>query len=410
MQSTPDPSRPAPRLAALLRAAAALGAVLLLLAPLGCGFFREPQPEPRRIRPRREAAPPQRALTSAERRAQWRRKQAESPTSSPASAEESPAAPQAPPEAAERAPSPVAPMVPLAAISTANRDEVVRLYREVYLPSLSAPINWTGDIERCDVGTVSPEYTEATRRMVNYFRTMAGVGGDVVFDPSLNAKCRAAALTFLATPGLSHYIPDGWACYSPAADEAARHSNIALGYAGPLAVVKYMEEPWSKNFDLTHRQWILYPPSRRMGSGSVGGRKGSYRGANALWVQPPRFDEKPGSARWISWPPRGYVPYPVVFGYWSVAPHVAGNVDYSDASVTMTRRGGGAISLRRGVSPSPYSPDAALAWMPEDLAFAPGMRDETFDVEVRNVRIAGAPRSVRYAVTVIDPASAAPRS
>lgn len=398
-----DPSRPSPGLAALARVIAVAAVVLLLLAPFGCGFFREAPPEPRRVRERREPAPPQRALTSAERRAQWKRMPAESPMESPAPRPEEPETPKS-------APSPAPPMVPLAAISTANRGAVVRLYREVYLPSLSTPINWTGDIERCDVGTVSPEYTEATRRMVNYFRTMAGVGGDVVFDPSLNGKCRAAALTFLATPGLSHYIPDGWACYSPAADEAARHSNIALGYAGPLAIVKYMEEPWSKNFDLTHRQWILYPPSRRMGSGSVGGRKGSYHGANALWVQPPRFEEKPDTARWISWPPRGYVPYPVVFGYWSVAPHVSGNVDYSAASVTMTRRGGGAVPLRKGVSPSPYSPDAALAWMPEGLAFAPGMSDETFDVEVRNVRVAGTPLSIRYAVTVIDPASAAPRS
>jgi hypothetical protein len=382
----------------LLRGSLMAGVFLVLLAPLGCGLviFREPSlrsPEPVAVQPEPEPTP-RRALTSAERRAQWGRQPEAKPTPG---AEPSP----------EPTPRPGVSVAvpPVATVDTARRAEVVRLYHEVYLPALSTPVDWRGDLRRCDPGPPAGDVNEATRRMVNYFRVMAGLSGDVVFDPQLNAKCRQAALSFIATPGLAHAIPRGWACYTPEANEAAMKSNIALGYAGPMAVVKYMEEGWSKNFELAHRQWILYAPTKRMGSGSVMAQNGRYRGANALWVHPARLGPKPADARWIAWPPRGHVPYPVVFDYWSLGPHVAGRVDFSRASVTMKRRDGETLRLRKGISHSPYAPDAALGWIPEGVAFGPGMRDQTFDIEVRDILIDGRNVNHRYSVTVIDPDS-----
>jgi hypothetical protein len=379
------------------RVGLATAVLLLLLAPLGCGFMR-PRPPAARPAPRVDAEPtpeptPQRALTSAERRARWRRKpEAESPAAPPPE-------PAGPPQQPETGPAGPA----LEPLDTARRAEVVRLYHEIYLPSLATPVDWRGDLRRCDPGPPSPEATEATRRMVNYFRVMAGLPGDIVFDAGLNAKCRQAAMSFIATPGLSHSLPRSWACYTPEAGEAAMKSNIALGYVGPVAVVKYMEEGWSKNFELAHRQWILYTPTKRMGSGSIAAQNGRYRGANALWVQPETLGPKPAEPSWIAWPPRGYVPYQVVFDYWSVAPHVAGRVDFSRATITMTRRDGDSLRVRKGVSPSPYAPDAALGWIPKGVAFGPGMRDETFEIEVRDILIGGRSHAHRYKVTVIDP-------
>lgn len=401
---------------------AGLAVGVLLLAPLGCTFFRAPSP-PQRIIVEPEPEPtPYEVLTSAERRARWNRKsdepeaaRQESQMPSRSSEVSTPASRETEPEASEShgadsrevagASHPTAASAPVRTIDPARRGEVIRLYRDVYLPAIRTPVTWQGNIDRCDAGTEARASTEAARRMVNYYRVMAGLRGDIVFDPALNAKCRQAALSFLATPGLSHAIPRGWACYSRAANEAAGNSNIALGYAGAEAVAKYMEEPWEKGWNLRHRQWILYDPLKRMGSGSVAGRKrtNGYRGANALWVKPAKLGPKSKSLKWVAWPPRGYVPYPVVYRHWSLAPHVNQRVDLRRANVTMRRENGEAVRLKRGVSTSPYAPDAAVAWIPEDLGFESGMRDQTFEIEVSNMIIGGNRRSYRYSVTVIDP-------
>lgn len=410
-------------------------ALLAPFAPLGCGLFtshEESSP------PREEARPeptPYEVMTSAERRARWNRDSngAETGGTNQETARASSAAPEinehvppltvrpgerrapeangpgefaAPSETADEREVAMA-TAPLRPVDPNRREEVIRLYRDVYLRALATPANWRGDIDRCDAGENAPEYTEATRSMVNYFRTMAGVRGDIVFDERLSAKCRKAALSFIATPGLSHRIPSSWACYSNEGNEAAGRSNIALGYSGPLAIAAYMEEPWSKNFDLTHRQWILYPLTRRMGSGSVAVKSRGYRGANALWVEPLQLGPKARRTKWIAWPPAGYVPYPVVFGYWSVGPHVEGRIDFSRATVTMTDAATGKkVSVRKGISNSAYAPDAAIAWAPEGLNFGAGMKDQTFQIEVRDVRVSGKYISYRYGVTVIDPGGA----
>ncbi len=409
----------------LLRVGAGCFLVILLLAPLGCSFFRAPS-ETREvaIEPRPEPTPYD-FSTSAERRARWKRdpKTKSTKPAEPPQREQNPANPDAEasstpqPPAPKHAdatmknvlePDPVVAAAPVRPVDPMRRDEVAKLYREVYLPAVNTPITWQGSIDRCDAGTQSDESTEAARQLVNYYRTMAGLRGDIVFDPVLNAKCRRAALSFVATPGLSHAIPPGWTCYSRDGNEAAGNSNIALGYAGPIAVEKYMEEPWEKGFNLRHRQWILYSPTKLMGSGSVSGgneRINGYTGANALWVMPKKLGPKSPSLKWVAWPPRGYVPYPVVFRHWSLAPHIDGRIDLRKAKVTMRRENGEVVNVQRGVSTSPYAPDPALAWIPEGLNFGPGMRDETFNIEVSNVGIGGSVRSYRYSVTVIDPAT-----
>lgn len=417
MSASIPPSDPIRR---LLRWSGALIGAAILMAPLGCALFFPPDEPvaPPAARPRPEPTP-FKAITSAERRAQWSKKSGDSAWSS---------APDSLPESRTPGSSEVsenssgsraesdrviasAPQAPTAALSTLSisstpaisRSLALNLYRDAYLPALNSPLDWRGDIDRCDAGSESTSSLEATRRMVNYYRMMAGLPGGVVFDPVLSSKCRQAALSFVATPGLSHVIPRGWACYSPEANEAAGRSNIALGYAGPRAVAAYMEEPWEGGWSLTHRQWILWAPTQRMGSGSVSGRHGGYKGANALWVQPARLGPKSPSLKWIAWPPKGHVPYQVVYRHWSLAPHVAGQVDLRGASVSMRRGNGEPVSLRKGFSNSPYAPDAAVAWIPQNLGFGRGMQDQDFDIAVSGIRVSGRPVSYRYTVTVIDP-------
>ena len=75
---------------------------------------------------------------------------------------------------------------------------------------------------------------------INYFRAMAGLPGDVVFDTTWNAQCQEAALMMIAEGNLSHSPPTGWACYSADGATAAGKSNLALGNHGPGAIDAYI--------------------------------------------------------------------------------------------------------------------------------------------------------------------------
>ena len=67
------------------------------------------------------------------------------------------------------------------AVDLTNREAVRRFYYTVHEASEGVPAGWTGNVARCDPGTVSADFLDATRTRINYFRAMAGVPSDVVF-------------------------------------------------------------------------------------------------------------------------------------------------------------------------------------------------------------------------------------
>jgi hypothetical protein len=166
---------------------------------------------------------------------------------------------------------------------------------------------------------------------------MGGLPADVILDSGWNAKCQAAALMMSAQGQLSHYPDASWACYSEDGKDAAGHSNLA-GCAGPEAIEAYMHDWGDSNYFVGHRRWILYPPQKVMGTGSVPATSvnGTYHfAANALWVVG-GFGTRPAAPEWVAWPPDGYVPYPVVYPRWSFSYPGA---DFSRASVAMSQSG-----------------------------------------------------------------------
>jgi uncharacterized protein YkwD len=294
-------------------------------------------------------------------------------------------------------------------IDLSSRQSVLDAFTTFYVPALEVPSDWTGDLASCDPGTTSQAYLDATLQMVNYFRAMVGLPG-VTFDATLNAKAQEAALMMNAQHGLSHNPPPTWACYTDAGAEAAGHSNLALGSAGPEAIALYIEDPGAGNVSVGHRRWILYPPQVEMGVGSTDGpnSQGFSPGANALWVIGD-FGPRPSQPEWIAWPPIGFVPYQIVSPRWSLSRNRnLFAVDFSQATVTMTHNGQ-SVSL----TVLPYQDDAfrgddTIVWEPEDLGLNAAMPDQIFTVTVSNIIIDGTSQTFTYNVTVINPAHPTP--
>jgi uncharacterized protein YkwD len=281
-------------------------------------------------------------------------------------------------------------------VSPTVRSSVVSFYENVYLPVFTVPINWSGNPETCDAGSTSQAYIDASFDLINYYRAMVELPA-VVNDTSKNASAQEAALMMSVNNSLSHSPTDDWECFSPEGDTAAGSSNLALGAAGPRAINLYIRDPGVYNTAVGHRRWILSPTRSSFGIGSVGG---GTRDANSLWVFA-GITSRPATDI-VAWPPRGFVPYRLVYPRWSFSLNNAPNANYSSATVSMYEKGV-PVALNIVSSTANGYGDNTLVWEPLGLAFSSGQADRKFNIVISNITNAGQ-SEYSYQVTVIDPA------
>ena len=290
-------------------------------------------------------------------------------------------------------------------VNTARREEVRNFFNTVFAASEGFSIGWTGDLASCTPGTTAAAFRDLVALRINYFRAMAGVPAGIVFDSTFNTKDQAAALMMSANNSLSHTPPPTWICYSTDGSEAAGKSNLAWGSAGPDSINGYIEDFGTGNSSAGHRRWILYPQTQLMGSGDVTG-VGTNAAANAIWVQDGHYSDARPATRdnFVSWPPPGFVPYPVVFARWSIS---FPNANFSSATVTMSSNSVN-IPVTRETVANGYG-ENTLIWYPSSLnpsqpyAWPRPSADTVYAVSVQNVVVNGSPRSFSYTVTIFDP-------
>jgi len=292
-------------------------------------------------------------------------------------------------------------------VEPTSREAARVFYRTVYTASEGQPVEWTGNTDLGVAGTTAAPFKDATALRINWFRAMAGVPADITLDPVYSQKARKAALMMSANGKLSHYPEKTWTHYSDDGAEAASHSNLGLADNGPDAITSYVLDAGGNNAAVGHRRWLLYPATAKMGTGDVP-KQGTHPTANALWVLDSASGPRPEVRDpLVAWPPKGFVPYGVVFARWSAS---LPGADFSKATVTMTRAGaplgvtiesstGGA-----GESSIVFRPDG----MPSDGwgAHPRPASDLAYEVTIQNVAVDGKVRAFTYPVTVFDPAVA----
>jgi uncharacterized protein YkwD len=292
-------------------------------------------------------------------------------------------------------------------LDLADRHISRAFFSSVYNASEGVPIGWNGDTSTCNAGTTTKEFQDAVLTRVNYYRAMAGVPDQIVFDTTLCSQAQQAALMMSANGTLSHNPPANWACYSQEGAQAASRCNLSWGNNGYDAVTSQMRDNGSNNASVGHRRWLLHPLTQEMGTGDVAG-EGNYRKANAIWVvgNPGGPVAQSGA---IAWPPSGYVPYPVVFARWSVTYRGA---SLGNASITMIQDGN-PVNIRVEPPPTGSATDT-LVWVPHGLdasdsstSWPRPSEDTTYTIVVSGIDGVDV-NQVSYEVTVFDPAESGP--
>jgi len=189
--------------------------------------------------------------------------------------------------------------------------------------------------EACDPGKLPDSVHNLVLTRLNYFRRLAGVPDNCIFNKEWNAKCQAAAMMMSAEGSLSHGPGKDWACYSAVGAEAAGNSNLSLGYAGSEALTGQVEDDGGNNTAVGHRRWILYPYRRVFGHGST-------ESAMALWALGGKDGNQTEEVMdqyantFVAWPPEWYFPASMTPYRWSIS--LAG-ADFDKAEVTMKING-----------------------------------------------------------------------
>jgi hypothetical protein len=272
-----------------------------------------------------------------------------------------------------------------------ERDRIISEYNTNYLGSAVTDAGWTGSTATCTAGTYSTDAMNKTLQRINYFRKMAGVSSAITFDAAKNAKCQEAALMMQANNALNHYPPTTWTCYTTDGATAAGSSNLALGGNTSAAINMYMSDYGSGNYFVGHRRWILYTKANIMGAGSTSG-------AQALWVI--GGTTTPASVpEYVAWPPKGYVPAPLVYARWSLS---VPSADFSGATVSMTDVSGASLTCTIVSSTDNGYGDNTIVWEPTGVNTS-GTTDITYHVNVNNVTISGVTKNYAYDVIIIQP-------
>lgn len=282
-------------------------------------------------------------------------------------------------------------------VDAANRRDVLAYYNCVYQASenYAANLGWTGNVAAGQAGTTAAAFKDDVRRRINFYRALAGLPADIVFNATKSQKDQAAALMMSANNTLSHFPPAGWLWYTANGYEAAGKSNLSLGVYGPAAVNGYLRDDGDGNEIAGHRRWLLYSRAAEMGTGDIPAN-GSYQAANAVWVI---GDAKAtATARFVAWPNEGYAPAPLMPARWSLGYPGA---DFSMADVTMTQNGAN-VPLTIVSSDDTGYADNTLVWEPESLP-ATVTNDLPYVVSVTGISGSGVPTSKTYTVTLFDP-------
>ena len=313
-------------------------------------------------------------------------------------------------------------------IDTTSKQAVVDAYRSYYMTSATAPLVWSGGSwDPARPGTINEDFRTDNLRRLNWFRAMAGLPGNVVFDAAFNAKCQAGALMISAANNFPGYgdIPSNWPAYSTDGADGCRNSNLSSG-GTPGNGVSTIDGYFTESLDTAgHRWWLLRPGLVRSGLGVVPASNsltpGDYRynEGDTIWVASAGPTASPAPV--VAWPPAGYFPLGVAFesgsnaqgastGYvyqmaprrWSVFLDAA---DFSNAVVTMKKNGAAietAVTTRL-----PSGADSGIVWkLPAELvATEPSplaKHGDVYDVTVAGVQAGGQSRTITYTVRMID--------
>ena len=272
-------------------------------------------------------------------------------------------------------------------------------------------------IANCQPGQLSTSTTSTVLSELNAIRALHKLP-PVTYSSSDEAAAQASALMQAANDALSHTPPTTWKCYTQAGYTGSSTSNLYGGYGNGLTLLTedevlagWLTETNNLVVDsVGHRRWLLYPFLGSVAYGRVAGASPTQTRGDAAALKV--FSNVGSGVANGALPP--YVAYPyqdyparyfstaslLSFGVIaSSSANSAANatVNFANARVTVTQRGGGALV----VSKQTYDNDGY--GLPNNLQFAvAGLQTGVYyDVTITGVVVGGTTQSYSYYFRIV---------
>ncbi|ESQ80308.1 CAP domain-containing protein [Asticcacaulis sp. YBE204] len=271
------------------------------------------------------------------------------------------------------------------------------------------------DIGGCKSGELTAAEKQKALDTVNDIRRLHALP-PVVYDPAGDEEVMQISLMTAANGQLSHSPSKDWRCYSPAGAKGANSGNLHGGLISPYLsfdsteaiVIGWVTDALNAVPDnVGHRRWILDPFLKQIAFGRVSGATagGMTEGA-AMKVIYPSSSATTTKAEFVAYPygdyPAKYFDPKALLSFGAIIDTSSSwnnqAVDYSNAKVTITRRGGGAMSLGK------IAYDNYGFGMPNNLQVqTPALSYGVYyDVSITNVKVRGVPRDYSYWFRIVQ--------
>jgi hypothetical protein len=286
-------------------------------------------------------------------------------------------------------------IAPARAIDPRSKSSVTDAYRNRYKAAQPA-MNWTGNIDTCNAGTISLEYQQRSIDQVNFYRDYAGLQRVTLLPNERNVQ--EASLMATANTALSHNPPTTWRCYTQLGASASGVSNLSLGGHGVNSINAFISS-------VSHRRWVLSTRERAMSVGAItDSLLPTYFPSTSLGVVVDLYaSEIPALDGFVAWPTAGFTPYnllPKNTKKWSFS---VPRADFAQAQVTVTNL---SSNTSYAVTIDPVTVgmgDNTIVFNPEGFDYnTRPTSDQYIAVSVKNVRINGVPKDYSYTVIVYN--------
>lgn len=316
----------------------------------------------------------------------------------------------------------IAPTMPVTnlEVDTSSRNDVLSFYQNIYIASedFASKIQWTGNADTCNAGTISRDFIDQVHRRVNYYRALAGVPASIVMNdastvltnsafyqapniPSANTtKAQAAqqsALIVTRMNSLTHSPDpnDNRFCFTPQGGNGSEFGNIAVGLFGPDAINGYIRED-KDNPAAGHRRWIFLDEATNFATGDIP-PNGSRRASNSLYVFQRPTELTTQTPQFVAWPYAGKFPRQHSTEYWSLSYPKA---DFANATVTV-KKNGQPVTVASINRVTGFGHNSIVWHIPSILSEKLSDDDSTYTVTVANIG-GGGPTSYTYDITFFN--------
>jgi uncharacterized protein YkwD len=267
-------------------------------------------------------------------------------------------------------------------------------------------------IANCQAGQLNSQTTSTLLANLNGLRALHRLP-PVTYSAADEAGAQQSALLQAANDALSHTPPPSWRCYTTLGAQVSAQANLYGGFGGGLGVMSddailagWMTEMNNVVVDsVGHRRWILHPFLGAVSYGRVIGQSPTATRADGAAL---KVFGMPGAGvangplpPFVAYPfeeyPARYFDMGALLSFSVIASSSPGSsanatVNFANARVTVTQRGGGAMTV------SKVTHDNVGYGLPNNLQWAvAGLRAGTiYDVAITGVVVSGQTRNYGY--------------